>query len=190
MIDAWVNKEVQSAVAEKTVKTICPPQRAEAQKCTVKEVDTSTMVALDGSYSRPSDASPPLKLSIPEPRKSTTQNCANTCADKSPLSSNVDTTTSPCKLLSLLAENPAADISQVPLPLPQSEKRPYNNSKSKEDTGVDCSAAYKLLMQYDISDEKVNKTAVALESGCTPSASGGCKVKESALWKVLDEECI
>jgi hypothetical protein len=179
MIDAWINE-----------KTTFSPRRVEAQKCAVKQVDTPTMTALDGNNSSPSSLSPPLESSVLGPRKSTTQTCANTCADKSPTSSNVSSITTPCKLLSLLAENPAADISQVPLPLPQSEKRPCNNDKSKDDTGVDCSVAYKLLMQYATSDEKVDKIAAALESGCTPSASGGCKVKKSMMWKVLDEECI
>lgn len=43
-------------------------------------------------------------------------------------------------------------------------------------------------MQYATSDEKMDKIAAALESGCTLSAAGGCKVKKSVVWTVLDEE--
>jgi hypothetical protein len=45
-----------------------------------------------------------------------------------------------------------------------------------------------MLIQYATSEEKMDKIAVALESGCTPSATGGCKVKKSVVWKLLDEE--
>jgi hypothetical protein len=176
LIDAWIHET-----------STHPPQKAGPKKCTVKQVNTSTIAPSNGDSSNPSGTPLPLQSSVPEPPKSTTMTSANICVEEPPLSDNVDAITSPCKLLSLLAENPAADVSQVPLP--RLEKVPYDDI-SKEDTGVECSVAYKLLMQYATSDGRVNKIAAALESGCTPSASGGCKVKKSAMWKVLDEECI
>ncbi|OCK98352.1 uncharacterized protein K441DRAFT_604248 [Cenococcum geophilum 1.58] len=79
----------------------------------------------------------------------------------------------PCKLLTLLAKNPATNII-----------KPEDCSSDS----IECSTAYKILMQYATSDEKMDKIAAALESGCTLSAAGGCKVKKSVVWTVLDEE--
>jgi hypothetical protein len=186
MIDAWINE-----------KTTCPPQRADAHRCAVKLAATPTTAASCSSSSNRAGTSPKplLQAGVPELERSTEPICANVtvCVDEPPPTDRVSANTSPCKLLSLLAENPAADISQIPLPLPHLEKMTYANNypnDPKDDTGVDCSEAYKLLMQYATSDGKLNKIASALESGCTPSASGVCKVKKSAMWRVLDEECI
>jgi len=185
-IDAWINTEVQSAVAEKIVDTKHSVQNVEASKATVKEPDAHITTAANDSCSNSS----PLQSSIPEPRKCIAKPPVNSCVDKFAPSVNLNATRSPCKILSLLIENPVADISQIPLPPPQSEKALSENSSFGDDNGVECSAAYKILMPYAAADEKLGKIAAALERGCTPSVSGGCKVKVSALWKVLDEECI
>jgi hypothetical protein len=96
----------------------------------------------------------------------------------------------PCKLVTLLARNPAVDITQVPLPL-ESSKELHGISKPEDCSadGIECSAAYSMLMQYATSSESMDRIATALESGCTPSAAGGCKVKKSVVWSTLDEEC-
>jgi len=96
----------------------------------------------------------------------------------------------PCKLLTLLAKNPAADITQLPLSSRSEEERcnSVNNADRSVD-GVECSAAYKLLIQYATSEEKMDHIAKALEEGCTPTQEGGCKVKKKVVWEVLDDVC-
>jgi hypothetical protein len=96
----------------------------------------------------------------------------------------------PCKLVTLLAKNPAADVTQVQLSA-ESDNQPRNisNSDDCKSDGIECSTAYKMLMQYATSEEKMDRIAAALESGCTPSGTGGCKVKKSVVWTALDEEC-
>jgi hypothetical protein len=93
-----------------------------------------------------------------------------------------ESTLPPCKLLSLLAENPAADITQVPIPLDSDKRRVDGN-----EDGIECSRAYKMLMHYAISDEKMDDIAKALEEGCTPMKGGGCKIQSSAILSTLDK---
>jgi hypothetical protein len=101
-----------------------------------------------------------------------------------------DSTGAPCRLLTLLAKNPAADITQVPFSGSVEQPcKPIESSELNSD-GIECSTAYKMLMRYPTSAEKMDRIAAALESGCTPSAAGGCKVKKSVIWRALDEECI
>jgi hypothetical protein len=101
-----------------------------------------------------------------------------------------DSVGAPCKLVTLLTRNPAADVTQVPLPL-ESSKEPHGINKPEDYSadGIECSAAYTMLMQYATSTESIDRIATALESGCTPSAGGGCKVKKSVVWSTLDKEC-
>jgi hypothetical protein len=124
------------------------------------------------------------------------------CPEKSPIPSAVssekscspaqhpDSVGAPCKLVTLLTRNPAADVTQVPLP-PESSEEPHDINKPEDCSadGIECSAAYKMLMQYATSTESIDRIATALESGCTPSAGGGCKVKKSVVWSTLDKEC-
>jgi hypothetical protein len=98
-------------------------------------------------------------------------------------------TNAPCRLLTLLAGNPSADITQALGPSELNKISTNSDGPGANDNGVECSKAYRMLMPYATSEEKMNKIAEALESGCTPSATGGCKVKNRVLWKVLDEEC-
>ncbi|KAF3009811.1 hypothetical protein E8E13_010155 [Curvularia kusanoi] len=96
----------------------------------------------------------------------------------------------PCKVLTLLAENPAADITQVQLSTDSYQHENTTDHKDGESSdGVECSTAYKMLMQYATSEEKMDRIAKALEDGCTPSAAGGCKFKTGSLWTALVEEC-
>ncbi|KAH7112567.1 hypothetical protein B0J11DRAFT_542600 [Dendryphion nanum] len=112
------------------------------------------------------------------------------CTNASSLSGYQDSTIVPCKLLTLLAKDPTADITQVSLST-QSDTQPCEASMTEacSSGGIECSTAYKMLMQYATSDKKMDKIAMALESGCTLSAAGGCNVKKSVIWAVLDEEC-
>ena len=108
--------------------------------------------------------------------------CAKGCSSPASQSLQTEPMRAPCKLLTLLAENPSADITQVPLPPDSSEGRCEDN-----EGGVGCSKAYTMLMHYATSPEKMDSIAKALEEGCTPSNGGGCKVKNSAIWGVLDK---
>lgn len=121
---------------------------------------------------------------------SRTEVCAKPIDEAPLLSGYPDDAGAPCKVLTMLAKNPAADITQVSL-LTQSDKQSceIGNPDDCSSDGVDCSSAYNILMQYATSDQRMDKIAMALESGCTPTAGGGCKVKKSVMWKVLDEEC-
>jgi hypothetical protein len=93
----------------------------------------------------------------------------------------------PCQVMSLLAGNPSADITQIPIQ-PQA-KKPCSKTCDKEVEGIECAAAYTMLMSYATSDEKMNEIGWALEKGCTSTEGGGCKVKMSVAWEVLDKSC-
>jgi hypothetical protein len=90
----------------------------------------------------------------------------------------------PCKPLTLLSENLSADITQVPLSTQPSD---LSSSTSKPDgssaEGVECGTAYRMLMQYATSVEKMDKIAAALEGGCEKSATAGCRMDKSVVWK-------
>ena len=107
---------------------------------------------------------------------------ASTCPKASSPSESPEDTTPPCKLLTLPAKNPTANITQVPLST-QSDKQPYKTNTPEDCSinSVECSTAYKMLMQYATSNKKIDRIALALESGCTQSATGGCKVKKSVV---------
>ncbi|RYP47386.1 hypothetical protein DL768_006554 [Monosporascus sp. mg162] len=96
----------------------------------------------------------------------------DTCHDKQSM---------PCKLLSRLAENPATDITQVPIP-PGS----VDSQDATYHGGVECGKAYEMLMRYATSEEKMDTVARALEGGCTSTGNGGCVVKKNAIWEALD----
>lgn len=85
----------------------------------------------------------------------------------------------PCKVLTQLAQNPSADVTQPSLG--------GQNPADDETGGVECSKAHKMLMQYATSEEKIDIISQALESGCTKKAGGGCKVRNEAIWKAIDE---
>lgn len=93
---------------------------------------------------------------------------------------------SPCKLLSLLAENPAADITQVPVH--PSAVDPLQDTAHR-DGDVECGKAYEMLMQYATSEEKMDYVSRTLEAGCTSTGQGGCAVKKKVIWEALDSMC-
>lgn len=91
-------------------------------------------------------------------------------------------TPAPCKLITRLAANPNADITQLPL-------SPDGTNECDEEGGVQCSRAYQMLMQFATTEEKLDTIALALENGCVTNKSpgGGCKVQNKVLWKALDD---
>jgi hypothetical protein len=92
----------------------------------------------------------------------------------------------PCKLLTHLAANPAMDITQI---LPASNDE--SNSGKSED-GISCSHAYQLLMQYATTEAKQDAVARILEEGCVPNADskGGCNVKNKTISQALVDICL
>jgi len=92
----------------------------------------------------------------------------------------------PCKLVSRLAENPAADITQVPVR--PSSADPLKNAKH-HGGDVECGKAYEMLMHYATSEEKMDHVARALEGGCTSTGKGSCAVKKNVVWEALDSMC-
>jgi hypothetical protein len=54
---------------------------------------------------------------------------------------------------------------------------------------MECSEAYRTLMQFATSDEKLDQITTILEEGCVANegSKGGCRVKNSAILKALDK---
>jgi hypothetical protein len=94
----------------------------------------------------------------------------------------------PCKLLSLLAENPTADITQVTAH-PSSVEPPPPQGTVLSEGDVECRKAYEMLMRYVTSEEKMDYVARALETGCTSTGQGACAVKKKVIWEALDGLC-
>jgi hypothetical protein len=197
-IDAWVRENgclnssehcqtalnLSSGTTTQTVAITYPP----ARNINVTEGKSTLIRTSSSGWCSPSpERSPhPMESSTRESEISRKRDCAGICTKSASLSENRDATRPPCQLLTLLAENPTADILQVQLP---SQSRNTGNLEDCNSEGVECSAAYKMLIRYATSEEKMDKIAAALESGCTPSTGGGCRVKKGVVWKVLDEEC-
>jgi hypothetical protein len=85
----------------------------------------------------------------------------------------------PCKVLTRLAEDPTADITQ---PIGKDD-----DTDEQEIGGVECSKAHAMLMQFATTEEKLEVVSQALERGCVGKKSGGCKVRNEAVWKAMDE---
>jgi len=88
-----------------------------------------------------------------------------------------------CKLLTRLAENPAADITQIP---PGSGELLQDAAHHGD---IECRKAYEMLIHYATSEERMDCIARALEGGCTANGSGGCAVKSKAVLQALDDVC-
>lgn len=86
---------------------------------------------------------------------------------------------SPCKLLTRLAKDPGADVRQ-------SSTEGWN-AGDDETGGVECSKAHNMLMQFATTEEKLDVISHALEQGCVKKAGGGCKVRNEAIWKAIDD---
>jgi hypothetical protein len=90
----------------------------------------------------------------------------------------------PCKLLARFAADPSSDVSQI---LAGSEIRSKSDGT---DGALPCESAYKLLMQYATSEEKLEALARTLEGGCVPNADGGCQVKNETVSQALLDICL
>ncbi|EXA29639.1 hypothetical protein FOVG_18883 [Fusarium oxysporum f. sp. pisi HDV247] len=122
----------------------------------------------------------------------TTTACPAPKTSEAPAAAQVQTQTChdkqsmPCKLLSRLAENPATDITQVPVP--PGSVDPLQDATYHEGD-VECGKAYEMLMRYATSEEKMDTVAQALEGGCTSTGKGRCVVKKNTIWEALDSMC-
>jgi hypothetical protein len=85
----------------------------------------------------------------------------------------------PCKVLTRLAEDPSADVTQ---PIASGE-----NVDDQETDGVECSNAHAMLMQFATTEDKLEVISQALERGCVGKKGGGCKVRNEAIWQVIDD---
>ncbi|KAH9216590.1 hypothetical protein DL95DRAFT_522669 [Leptodontidium sp. 2 PMI_412] len=116
----------------------------------------------------------PDKACISETSSTTQQTRIEETSSTTPLA--------PCKLITHLAANPHADITQMPTAI---------DGRDEVDgvDGVQCSRAYQMLMQFATTEEKIDTIALALESGCVANKGpgGGCKVQNKFLWKALDD---
>jgi len=90
----------------------------------------------------------------------------------------------PCKLLTHLAANPRADITQMTT-APDAEPE----KSTQVDGGVPCSRAYRMLMHYATTEPKLDYISQVLEGGCVPhsGSGGGCSVKNTTIWQALDQ---
>lgn len=96
----------------------------------------------------------------------------------------------PCKLISILKDNPRADLTQVDC---LGEKLPCGKLVIPD--GISCKEALNTVLPYATNDEKLDSIAIALEAGCTRVVRNGdneetCAVRYDVLWKLLDEVCI
>ena len=101
-------------------------------------------------------------------------------------SGTIPTPSAPCKLLSHLTVNPAADITQMPLAPDDRE------GNIVVDDGIPCARAYQMLIHYATSEPKLDAVAGILEEGCVPNEGpgGGCRVRSKTIMKALDDICL
>ncbi|KAH8587408.1 hypothetical protein B0O99DRAFT_400201 [Bisporella sp. PMI_857] len=104
------------------------------------------------------------------------------CATQPTQEASLAPKAAPCKLITHLAANPQADITQMPATVDGTHEVDGSD-------GVECSRAYQMLMQFATTEEKIDTIALALENGCVANkgSGGGCKVQNKFLWEALDD---
>lgn len=122
-------------------------------------------------------SSPPAELPQPQVEPDSTVRSTEICPTKSPPE---DSSPPPCKILTILAGNPGADITQLPAPT-------NGDGACEEPDGVECLRAREVLMSYATSEKKLDEISQTLEKSCVKNKSGGgCHVKKDVLWSALD----
>ena len=86
----------------------------------------------------------------------------------------------PCKVLTHLAEDPSADITQSVIST-------GGTTDEQDDGGVECYTAHAMLMRLAASEDKLDMVSRALEYGCVGKPGGGCKVRNDVIWKAMDD---
>ncbi|KAF2421112.1 hypothetical protein EJ08DRAFT_683112 [Tothia fuscella] len=204
IVESWVSKDTSAGTKplcpgskpqmEKMVKGTALSNQQEAERAEVNFENTSQA---ESSSSGTCIRRPESRSAGPSfgPVRSNTLNketpnqvCARSCKEQAPQSQketrNLATAVPPCRQMLSPAEKALLS------------SRLSNQSAAGDDEleidgsdGVECSTAYRTLMQYATSQDKMDRITAALDYGCTPSGGGGCKVKSSVMWKVLDDEC-
>lgn len=137
---------------------------------------TATIQTMEPAISQPL---PTLSIQKSNQNKSNGRENMRNLDMKSTESPSLTVQLAPCKILTRLAENPGADVRQ-----PSTEGE---NLDDQENGGVECSKAHNMLMQFATTEEKLDIISQALEQGCVGKASGGCKVRNEAIWKAIDD---
>ena len=128
----------------------------------------------------------PPAISHPEPSQTSSQNTCNHEENIKKPDQNVTNCPpltiqlAPCKVLSRLAQDPGADVTQP-------DVEGVSIASDQENGGVECSKAHSMLMQFATTEEKLDVISQALERGCVKKAGGGCKVRNEAVWKAIDD---
>jgi hypothetical protein len=96
-----------------------------------------------------------------------------------------------CKLLTRLAESPAADITQIPAATTSGsdEESHQEAGVSPGEGSVKCRKAYEMLIQYATTESKMDAVAQVLENSCTKNGKGGCGVRSEVILQALDKIC-
>lgn len=203
VIDSWIRKD-ENVANETTVCTKCS-QKESAQITSSQVIDASQLLTTtpnekkqgntsDAIADKPLPPQPAIQKSDPKEVESVDQFLASTsdlssrkCSRASPERAYIAETSStipsaPCKLITHLTANPSADITQIPVVID-------GMNKPDETDGVECSRAYQMLMQFAMTEEKLDTIALALENGCVANKGpgGGCKVQKESMWKALDD---
>lgn len=84
----------------------------------------------------------------------------------------------PCKVFSTLSLDPAIDHHTVPA---------YSDTRGE---GVQCSQAYRMLIPYATTEQKMDELAARLGEGCVADGKGGCSVRTEVVWRALDDVCL
>jgi hypothetical protein len=183
-------KDAQSHVKP----TTCPHRLAQSQREPRREeaVSYPCNVVSDSPCNAPRLEGEALAPTAPIAKKCA-KKCGSSSSNQTPCSGGNNgvaellspVTAKPCKLVTHLTANPGADMTQ--LQVTESE-----HEGNGENGGVQCAKAYKLLIRYATTEEKLDYISQALEDGCVPNEGpeGGCKVKNSAIWAALDGLCI
>ncbi len=132
--------------------------------------------------------SPPAPLESPGP-PCLAQQKDKTCSRSHKTPTVASPQLAPCKLLTILAGNPNADITQLPTSATGNSRESGKSkcSEAADGDGVECLRAREMLMRYATSEQKLDDISRALERGCVKSGSGrGCYVKNDVIWKTLD----
>ncbi|KAB5582669.1 hypothetical protein GE09DRAFT_277987 [Coniochaeta sp. 2T2.1] len=161
---------------------------------TSQPLDTDDALTSDGSKSNASGRSPDFEAAtahMPVPSLITRTSPIPEAETSSHTCHNDKRITPSCKLLTRLTENPAADITQVPITVPSSsDDEPHQDAgASRGGASIECREAYDMLIQYATTEEKMDTIARALESGCTKNGKGGCAVKAEVVLQALDHMC-
>jgi hypothetical protein len=79
-----------------------------------------------------------------------------------------------------LKDDLSVDMRQIPA------KSTANDEEVPTD-GVECSKAYKMLISYANTDERLDAVARVLEEECVGNKDGGCWVKNTTVYHALDK---